>query len=77
MLRERRMPGLALHHPLAGGQPAAGVEAIAHAVQALFDGADRGEDIRRVDRESCETPLSDDQIEQLNAALSEFGKKTG
>ncbi len=32
--------------------------------------------IRRVDRESCETPLSEEQIEQLNAALSEFGKKT-
>ena len=32
--------------------------------------------IRRVDRESCETPLSEEQIEQLNTALSEFGKKT-
>ncbi|HAE85866.1 MAG TPA: hypothetical protein DCG78_05080 [Anaerolineaceae bacterium] len=32
--------------------------------------------IRRIDRESCEKPLSEEQLEQINAALSEFGTKS-
>lgn len=32
--------------------------------------------IRRVDREECEAPLTEEQVQRVNAALAEFGKKS-